>query len=281
MEQLVFDLSGDISVFQSNSLAMAKYDMSSLEQKVFLILVATIKKEDKEFKNTVFKIVDLAELMGVSPQMLYRDLKKLSKSIVSKSIEIKSENGDWEVINIVSSAKYKSNSGTIELKINKDAEPYLLQLQKLFTSFKLENALNLDGKYAIRIYQQAKSNIFSGGTYLLELEEFKNQLKLTQKSYQQFSNINLKVLTPAINEINEKTDIDIQVEPKKVGRKVVALKFQAKNKDKQKVIFKNSKEINSGNYTSNNSKLLGKSEMSNKRYNEIMEHEKMLLGLDE
>ena len=115
----------------------------------------------------------------------------------------------------------------------------------------------------------------------MELEEFKNQLKLTQKSYQQFSNINLKVLTPAINEINEKTDINIQVEPKKVGRRVVALKFQAKNKDKQKVILKNNKKTSNGNYTSNNSKLLGKAEMSNERYNEIMEHEKMLLGLDE
>ena len=239
-EQLIFDLNNDISVYQSNSLAMSKYDMSSLEQKMFLILVATIKKEDTEFKTTIFRIVDLAELMGVSSQMLYRDLKKVSKSLVSKSIEIKNDNGDWEVINIISSAKYKSKSGTIEMKINKEAEPYLLQLQKLFTSFKLENALHLDGKYAIRIYQQAKSNIFAGGVYTIDLEEFKNQLRLTQKSYNQFSNINLKVLTPAIKEINDKTDINIYVTPEKIGRKVVALKFNAKvKKDKQKVIVKN------------------------------------------
>lgn len=79
----------------------------------------------------------------------------------------------------------------------------------MFTTFRLENALNMDGKYAIRVYQQAKSNIYKG-EYIIKIDEFKKQLKLTQKSYKEYSNI-------------------------KVGRKVEDLKFITSNKNnKQK-----------------------------------------------
>lgn len=246
MEQMMFDLSPDATVYQSNSLAMANYDMTTLEQKLFLILVSTITKDDDCFKESVFRVVDLADLMGVSTQMLYRDLKKICKSLITKVVEVKSDNGDWAVFNIISSAKYIGNSGTISLKINSEAKPYLIQLKKLFFTFQLDHILNMDGKYAIRIYQQAKSNLFKGNSYVIELDEFKKQLKLTQKSYTQFSNINLKVLTPSIKEINEKTDINISVEPLKIGKKVHSLKFNVEG-NKQKVIIKNTKSNNTVN----------------------------------
>ena len=54
------------------------------------------------------------------------------------------------------------------------------------------------------------------------------------------------LIHPAIKEINEKTDINLDVEEIKVGRKVEALKFITSNKNnKQKVIFKNSKTTKS------------------------------------
>lgn len=245
-EQLVFNIDEESIIFQSNTLAMGSYDMTALEQKIFLILVSTISKDDTDFKKTTFRVVDLANLLDVSPQMLYRDLKKICKSIISKVVEVKNDEGDWTVFNILSSAKYKNKEGTVELKINDEATPYLLQLKELFLSFKLENILDIDGKYTIRIYQQAKSNLFKKD-YIITLDDFKKQLKLTQKSYDRFSNINLKVLTPAIEEINKKTDITIEVEALKVGKKVHSLRFSANKKldNKQKVTAKrNKQEIN-------------------------------------
>lgn len=234
-EQLQLDLDTDFLVVQDNSMIMAKYNMTTLEQKLFLILLSTIKKDDTEIKSTTFRVVDLAEIMDVSPQLLYRDLKKTYKSLMKKIIEIQKPNGDWHIFNLIPSAKYNNNQGTITLKVNEEAYPYLLQLKKLFTTFKLETVLNLNSKYAIRIFQQAKSNLYKG-SYIVKLDEFKQQLYLEQKSYNQFSNINLKVLTPALKEINEKTDIHLEVETIKVGRKVDALKFIV-SEDKQKVII--------------------------------------------
>ena len=71
------------------------------------------------------------------------------------------------------------------------------------------------------------------------------KLKLTQKSYKEYSNIKTKVIQPAIKEINEKTDINSTVEEIKVGRKVEALKFKTSNKQKVRVKNKNTKQAKS------------------------------------
>jgi plasmid replication initiation protein len=278
MEQLQLDLDTDFLVVQDNSMIMANYSMTALEQKVFLILLSTIKKDDSNIKKTSFRIIDLAEIMGISTQVLYRDLKKACKSIMSKLIEIQKPDGDWHIFNLIPSAKYNNKQGTITLKINEEAYPYLLELKELFTSFRLENALTLDSKYAIRIFQQAKSNIYKR-TYIIELENFKKQLGITQKSYQQFSNINLKILTPSVKEINEKTDINLNIETIKVGNKVHSLKFNVSTKnDKQKVIFKSSGKQAKSNTSNNFNNFDARDIYSNPHQMKLLEHK--LLGWD-
>lgn len=223
--ELALELDNQFVVVQDNSLVMGNYDMTTIEQKLLLILLSTIKKDDEELKTISFRVVDLADIMGVASSSLYRDLKKICKSIVGKMVELQNKQGDWIVFNIISYAKYKQNKGIIELKLNNDAKPYVLKLKELFTSFKLEQVLDLESKYAIRIYQIAKSNIYKK-TFILELESFKKQLKLIQKSYELYGNIKKKVIEPALSEINEKTDINIYFEEIKVGRKVEMLKFK-------------------------------------------------------
>ena len=215
----------DFIVSQHNNLIMANYDMSALEQKIFLILLSTIKKEDTEINTTSFRVTDLSALMNITPQYLYRDLKKACKSIMSKIIEVSNPiTGEWELINIIPKAKYHSKQGQVTFSLNKDAYPYLLQLKKMFTFFRLENILPLESKYSIRIYQQVKSAMYIG-SYTISLEDFKKKLMITKKSYNQFSNINLKILNPSIKEINEKTDVSVSIKLIKTGRKVSHIKF--------------------------------------------------------
>jgi plasmid replication initiation protein len=253
--------------------------MTSMEQKLFLILLSTIKKEDTETKTTMFRVRDIADIMKVTPEALYKDLPKICKSIMSKIVEVKNPNGDWEMFNIITYAKYKARQGVISLELNKQAEPYLIQLKDFFTSFRLENALTLDSKYAIRIYQLTKSNLYRGN-YVIELEDFKKKLKLTQKSYKQFSNINLKVISPSVTEINNKTDINISVDTIKQGKKVVALKFDIKadKTNKQKVIVTTSKKQTKSNISNGFNNFEPREMYSNEDQMKLLEHK--LLGWD-
>ena len=240
--QIQMNLDEDNLVYQSNNLINANYDMTALEQKILLINISIINKKDTDFGLNVFRIKDLADLLQCSPELLYRDLPKLSKKIISKVVEVyNSEKDELEQFNIIHYAKYKNKKGIVEFEINPRAKPYLLQLESFFSSFELKNALRLVGKYSIRLYQIIKASLYKREMYI-PLEEFKNTLKLTQKSYDRFNNITNKILIPSTEEINQKTDMELSYETVLSGRKAIGIKF--KMKDKHCVI--KPKEISNG-----------------------------------
>ena len=224
------NLDEDNLVYQSNNLINANYDMTALEQKILLINISIINKKDTEFGLNVFRIKDLAELLDCTPEFLYKELPKLSKKIIGRVVEVyNEEKGELEQFNIIHYAKYKNKKGVVEFEINPRAKPYLLQLESFFSSFELKNALRLVGKYSIRLYQITKASLYKKEMYI-PLDEFKNTLKLTQKSYDRFNNITNKILNPSIKEINERTDIELEYETILSGRKAIGIKFKMKDK---------------------------------------------------
>ena len=56
-------------------------------------------------------------------------------------------------------------------------------------------------------------------------------LKVTEKSYNLYSNFKAKVLAISEREINEKTDLNISYEEIKSGKKVTSIKFHISKKD--------------------------------------------------
>lgn len=279
--QMVFVLDENFTVTQHNQLITSKHEMSAMEQKMVLVLISTIKKEDTKLEPKTFRVKDLAKLMKVSEELLYRDLDKVCDKLLSRVITIKNgENKkDWMKFNIASTAIYNHGLGSITLKLNDDASPFLLQLKELFLAHKLKEILYLNSKYSIRLYQLTKSNSYKN-KFTVTLDKFKDMLSLEQKSYDQFSNIKLKVLTPAMDEINSKTDIKVDYKPIKTGRKVTELEFIVSEKKKKGIYLEESlTKSNSYNYTSNNSKRIKKVEKEslNRDYDPL---ERQLLGWD-
>lgn len=253
-EQMSMNLDRNNLVVQSNMLIYGNYDMTAMEQKLLLILISTIKKTDKNINVIEFQVKDLAEILEVTPELLYRDLQNICTNIMKKIVEVKQENGNWELFNIISFASYKKKEGKIILEINKKAEPYLLQLKDLFTSFRLSNALDLSGKYAVRIYQLTKGCLFKG-SLIYDVEDFKKTLKIDKKkTYASFAKISEKILNPAIKEINSKSDIIVSYETIREGRKIKTIKFSVKSKTNKKTSLSkniiNSKKLKFDNFES-------------------------------
>ena len=84
--QLQIDLTENTKVTMRNDFASGKYDLSALEQKLVLINIASIKFEDEHFNANTFRVVDMAKLLNVTPEMLYRDLKRACDSLTNKKI---------------------------------------------------------------------------------------------------------------------------------------------------------------------------------------------------
>ena len=235
-------------VTKANTLITASYNLSLQEQKLILTLASMVQPNDEEFKEYEFKIKDFMELLGVESQTKYTEVPRITKDLMKKVFEIK-EGKDIVQLSWLSSARYKVGEGLVILKFDSSLKPYLLQLKKLYTSYKLENILSLKSKYSLRLYEILKSYQFKKH-WETNLEELKKIIGAVEKSYSVYQNVKNRIIIPAQKELKEKTDISFDFEEIKTGRKVTSIKFyiynntNISNDETKSSIEENTKDIN-------------------------------------
>lgn len=215
---------------KSYDLINSRYSLSVVQTKILLSVISLIRTDEKDFKEYNIPISEFSFLVENDN---YTRLKKEVKALMSQVLEINQANGDWLFFNWFSKAHYKAKEGIITFKIDSDLKPYLLELQKNFSSYYLANIMRLTSEYAIRIYEMMKQ-YQKIGSRTIELSEL-HELFQTPKSYRaRYNNFKQFVLEQATKDINAKTDINIGYKEIKTGRSVTAINF----------IIKTQKQIN-------------------------------------
>ena len=228
-------------IVKHNKLIEANYKLTLQEQKLILTLAREITKEDNNFKKCVFTVEQLSDILGLEKKGYYSELKEITKSLISRVIQIKEPDGLLQV-SWLNSAKYYDNKGIVELSFSNDLKPYLLQLGEHFTKLDFSQIVALNSVYAIRIYELCKQ-YEKLKERTMELRELRKVLGANEeKSYEIYNRFKVKVLSVAEKEINKKTDLNISFEEIKTGRKVTSIKFLIEKKEKEIKSIKN-KEI--------------------------------------
>lgn len=217
-------LSGKL-VVKANQLIEAAYKLSLQEARIILVLVSQINKEDTEFKDYYIDVKDFINILGLKGKSAYKEVEKITKKLNERVLEIEDiKENTLLQISWVSSAKYFRNEGYVRLRFDPDLMPYLLAVKSRFTQYTLLNVVKLRSVYSIRIYELLKQYEKIGERVFL-LSELKSILGLGETEYQLFGHFNSKVLEQATKEINLKTDIKLEYEAIKKGRKVHKIKF--------------------------------------------------------
>lgn len=223
------------TVRKSNELIQqSRFNLSLQQQKIVLYLISQISPYDEDFKTFSFDIREFCRACGIDYDNggNYDLLKKQIKAIADESVWITMPDGLTDTLfRWIEKPRIKKKSGIIELRLDEDLRPYLLQLRQNFTKYDIIYTLNFKSKYTIRLYELIKSIHYQE----LETLEYKFSLeklrKLTgsenHKTYQHFKD---RVLLPAIREINQYSDKIIEFEPLKDGRTVKAIKFYISTK---------------------------------------------------
>jgi plasmid replication initiation protein len=127
---------------------------------------------------------------------------------------------------------------TVDLKLNAPLVPYLLKRLKDYTKVEIENIVKMNSMHSIRIYELLRCELFNAqlpknnGIYTANVKSLKDILKVEDYGNYDFKR---KIIEPAIKEINELTDLNVEVlEYPKSGRKIVEIKFKIQKKQKQK-----------------------------------------------
>ncbi|MDH2475710.1 replication initiation protein [Clostridium perfringens] len=213
-------------ITHSNSLAYSKYSLSINAQKIVMILASLVQPNDNGFKEFEFTVKELAEILGVSKENVYKELPKITRELITKLILFKTNDDNFIQGTFLSTAEYKKSNGKVILEFSPKVAPYLLELKRYFSQYKLFTPLSFKSKYSIRLYQIFKANEIKKN-FIISLDDLREILNLQQKSYESFNRLKERVINTSLEEIN-KTDIYVNFETIKTGRKVTYLKFYIK-----------------------------------------------------
>ena len=209
-------------VTKSNLLIEANYKLGVVEQKIILCLASNISPADSDFKTYTLPIKEFTSLLGLKGTPKYTELRQITKELMQKVFEVRI---DKKVIQVswLSYVAYNETEGAIDIRFDPFLRPYLLELKKEFTSYKLENIIKLKSSYSIRIYELLKQyeKLQERTFHLTSLRKMLG----AEDIYNAYGNFKQRVLVPAQKELKLKTDISFEIEEVKKGRKVEKIKF--------------------------------------------------------
>jgi plasmid replication initiation protein len=171
----------------------------------------------------------------VTQKSIHEEAAEAASKLVREPIEFWSpDKKDYEGYPIFAKCKYESRRGMIEAKFNEDARPFLLQLRKHFTQYRLEQAIPLSTPYAIRTYEISKMIERPGErrTRQIPVERFRSMFKLENK-YRRHCDMRRRVIDPSVKEVNKKTDVEISCGDVRDGQTPIALKWVVLSKDRE------------------------------------------------
>lgn len=221
-------MQSDALVVKSNSLIRSRYDYTLAELRLVITVASMIRAEDENFREYSVEAKEFAELMGADVDNAYRSLKELGEMLLSKPLKIDKDHGGFLICNWFSSYEYFPGEGRISCSFDPKLKPYMLELQSHFTKYNLANVLRMKSTYSIRLYELAKS-WEDTGWFIIGVDDFKATMGCSD-SYPLYADLKRKVITRAIKEINELTDIEILYNEKKTGKKVTGLDFRIRAK---------------------------------------------------
>lgn len=213
----------------ANDIIKGKQDMTLWEARILRLLITQVVKEDKDLRTYTCRIQDLANFLEITSQTLYRDIRAICKKILSRVVEIGTGNpkNPWKMFHWVQTAEYDGN-GNITLKLSEEIASFVTELNAWFTQYKLENILEFNSFYAIRLYELIKCeegiarDTRSEFTFSIA---YLREVLCCEEKYKKNNDFIKKVIEIGIREINEKSDIELQMEYKKTGREITGIKF--------------------------------------------------------
>lgn len=218
------------TIAQHNDLVFARYSLSYWEMRIFICLLAQIRKEDEEFKAYQIPINLLCENAKGG---MYETIVDASYRLLGRRIQFyDKENEKWIGRTLMAECSYQKGSGYVNAKFNELMKPYLLQLQGNFTLSALKQVNLIKSYYSFRLYHILRTRLLNDekgcaikdkNGYILKLGFLKHVLELDGQ-YPRFYDFNKRVLKSAQKDL-AKTDLAFTYKPIKEGKSIDAIMF--------------------------------------------------------
>jgi len=225
---------------QGDKLSFAQYTLSLTEAKFLALVMAQIDMNDTEFKEYLIKVSDIAELTNAEQNETR--LKKFAKTFQGKVITVDSPNGDFTTFNWWHHITYIKGEARFLVQLHDYMKPLLLEFKKNLTPFGKSSLVyisQMEKLYTPRFYYMLCSFQTQYKNELeIEVAELMNILQVKKSQRENYGEFKRKILTPAVEEINRITDLDMEwKESQKIRKKVTHIRFEFTKKNKDLLDF--------------------------------------------
>ena len=219
---------GVLEIKKHSALAQINNVTSLVQRKSINALLRIAKDQLKRDPMTQIFQVDLGMLKKLSGvgRNDNRELKRSLKSLVSLVIEYnilhkdEYERGAFPLLSYVKiRGKQRGETATVSFSLS---PPILATLEKPTMFFRLNLLLQrgFKSKYGIALYELLLDYKGIKKIYI-EIDKFRKLMGIQPEQYSIFAMLKKKVIDKAIEEINEKSDLNVSYEVERSGRKVI------------------------------------------------------------
>lgn len=222
------------TVTQGNKLIEASYQLSLAEKRVLMVLLSQINSHPDAtpidpFTPMTITAGGISDMLGISLDHSYKLLAAAVERLAERWVII--DNPDPEDANLtrtrtrwVTAIDYRPGIGELQTYFAPKIIPYISQLSREFTRYRLQHVVGMTSVYAIRLYE-----LFiqwqGAGEREVKVDWLKEQFELSDK-YPRMYDFKKYVLQPAVDQINEHSNLWVRWSQRKSGRVVIALQFQ-------------------------------------------------------
>jgi plasmid replication initiation protein len=194
------------------------------ERRLIEIAIAQIKKGEEVPKLLTITVDHFATVFPQQVGSAYKNLQRATENLQRQQITILNpEENKRGVFAWVDGCIYHDRTGTVELSFTCWVKPYLQDLRKNFTTYRLLDLQRLRSANAIRLYELLMQYKSTGVRYDT-LNELKCLLGIEGK-YKEWRDFKRRVLEPSVKNINESSNWQVRYKIKKKGRAIGGIVF--------------------------------------------------------
>lgn len=204
--------------------------ITHLQRRAWNILLANAYDELPNTDIHRINVTDLAQSLGFNShneEYLKETLEALVDCTVEWNILSKDKREEWGIAALLASVKIANGVCTYGFAPHLR---YKLYNPRIYTKLNLRLQNQFTSRYAVILWEVCFDYFDiarnEGETPFIPLETFKELMGLDQDEYPVFKELNRNVIKLAIEEINELTSFNVEVEQKRIGRKIGELKFK-------------------------------------------------------
>lgn len=226
MSKKIRQVSSDLKhkdIVIANKLTTSAQSLSLAEKRILFAAIAKVGGVKAHVKLTA---QEYAATYDMPVKQAYEQIKEAVQNIFNRYVTITrfDDKGDFtRHFRWVEAYDYREGLGYVLLVFTNSVMPYLLDLEKQFTKYKLMHACALRSVYSWRLLELFEQQ--SNGWLLIKLADFHHAMNATETHKKNFKETRVHIIESALKELREKDGWIVEWEAIKLGRKVDSLRF--------------------------------------------------------